>query len=55
MVSDDGFGIIGMRERVGTVGGTVDAGPRRGGGWRVRAVVPIRRNTTEPVTLGVRP
>ena len=55
VVSDDGFGIIGMRERVGTVGGTVDAGPRRGGGWRVRAVVPIRRNTTEPVTLGVRP
>ena len=54
LVSDDGFGIIGMRERVGTVGGTVEAGPRRGGGWKVRAVVPLRRETTEPVTSGAR-
>jgi signal transduction histidine kinase len=51
-VTDDGFGIIGMRERVGTIGGTVDAGPRRGGGWRVRAVIPLRRNTAEPIASG---
>lgn len=55
MVSDAGFGIIGMRERVGTVGGTVEAGPRRGGGWRVRAVMPLRRNATEPIASGARP
>jgi signal transduction histidine kinase len=52
VVTDDGFGIIGMRERVGTIGGSVDAGPRRGGGWRVRAVVPLKRTTSEPIASG---
>ena len=37
----DGFGILGMRERVGAVGGTVTAGPRAGGGWHVRARLPV--------------
>ena len=37
----DGFGIVGMRERVGAVGGTVTAGPRAGGGWQVRANLPV--------------
>ena len=34
-----GRGLTGMRERVETVGGSIEAGPA-GGGWRVRAVVP---------------
>jgi signal transduction histidine kinase len=38
----DGFGMIGMRERAAAVGGTVEAGPRAGGGWRVRSSVPLR-------------
>ena len=39
--SGEGFGIVGMRERVATVGGKLTTGPRVGGGWRVRAVFPI--------------
>lgn len=37
-----GFGLIGMRERVEALGGTLAAGPRPGGGWVVRAKVPLR-------------
>jgi signal transduction histidine kinase len=35
-----GRGIIGMRERVRTLGGSLDAGPREGGGFAVRATIP---------------
>jgi signal transduction histidine kinase len=37
-----GHGLIGMRERVAVHGGEFSAGPRLGGGWQVRAVVPVR-------------
>jgi signal transduction histidine kinase len=53
-VTDDGFGtphdlvevsggngLIGMRERAGVLGGTLEAGPNPGGGWRVRGVLPL--------------
>jgi len=36
-----GFGLIGMRERVGAVGGSMTAGPRPGGGWWLRASLPL--------------
>ncbi|MFJ8590496.1 sensor histidine kinase [Streptomyces sp. NPDC093598] len=36
-----GFGLVGMRERARSVGGTLDAGPRTGGGFEVRAVLPL--------------
>jgi len=35
-----GNGLRGIAERVGALGGYVDAGPRRGGGFGVHAILP---------------
>jgi signal transduction histidine kinase len=40
--SPNGFGLVGMRERVAAYDGELVAGPRTGGGWRVRATFPLR-------------
>lgn len=37
----EGQGLRGMRERVAALGGDVVAGPAPGGGWRVRATIPL--------------
>lgn len=37
----DGFGLVGMRERVGLLGGRLSTGPRPGGGFRVAARLPL--------------
>jgi signal transduction histidine kinase len=36
-----GYGLVGMRERAVAAGGRLHAGPRPGGGWRVRATFPV--------------
>jgi len=36
-----GLGQIGMRERLAAIGGTLEAGPRKRGGYLVRATVPL--------------
>ena len=40
-VAGTGKGIVGMRERVGALGGELEAGPRPDGGFRVRARLPL--------------
>ncbi|MFD5537651.1 sensor histidine kinase [Streptomyces sp. NPDC127079] len=39
--SEQGFGLIGMRERAGMLGGRLSAGPRPEGGFRVAARLPL--------------
>lgn len=39
-VGGTGFGLVGVAERVGTLGGQLTAGPEPGGGWAVRASIP---------------
>ncbi|WP_412537778.1 histidine kinase [Longispora sp. K20-0274] len=41
--AEGGHGLLGMRERISVVGGTLSAGPATGGGFRVRAVLPYRQ------------
>ncbi|MDG4860594.1 sensor histidine kinase [Streptomyces sp. T-3] len=42
-----GNGLAGMRERAAALGGTIEAGPRADGGFRVRAVLPQRHEAKE--------
>ncbi|MEE1938748.1 histidine kinase [Streptomyces sp. TRM 70361] len=53
-----GAGLIGMRERVGLLGGDFSAGPAAGPGggerWEVRAVLPVAEERTEARTEGTR-
>jgi signal transduction histidine kinase len=48
-----GHGLLGMRERVTALGGTLTTGPRYGGGFRVHAILPVDTHTdthTDPHT-----
>jgi signal transduction histidine kinase len=43
-----GLGLIGMRERVSALGGRLQAGPREGGGFQVRAELPAQAKARGP-------
>ncbi|WP_231488316.1 sensor histidine kinase [Brevibacterium sp. VCM10] len=42
-----GLGIVGMRERMTALGGSLEAGPKSRGGWIVRARIPYPRSTAD--------
>lgn len=44
--SNSGHGLVGMRERVAMLGGSLQAGPRESGGFLVSATLPLERVTT---------
>ena len=46
-----GHGLVGMRERALLYGGTFDAGAHLGGGWRVRARIPLAEEAKRAVTV----
>ncbi|GAA3639899.1 histidine kinase [Kineosporia mesophila] len=46
--SGSGNGVRGMRERAAAVGGTLEAGPRPTGGWRVSAALPLSARKEAP-------
>ncbi|MEU0169158.1 sensor histidine kinase [Streptomyces iakyrus] len=41
-----GHGLLGMRERVTALRGTLTTGPRYGGGFRVHAILPVKNRTS---------
>ncbi|MEV8318241.1 histidine kinase [Streptomyces sp. NPDC059900] len=46
--SSSGFGLKGLAERVGLIGGSIQAGPVTSGGWGVEATLPVPPSPSQP-------
>ncbi|MEV6772069.1 histidine kinase [Nocardia sp. NPDC051030] len=46
-IPGSGLGLVGMRERIAVLGGTLSAGRNPNGGWTVRATIPLTRDLLE--------
>lgn len=46
-IEGSGLGLVGMRERVAVLGGSLDVGPAADGAWRVHASIPLRPGPAE--------
>jgi signal transduction histidine kinase len=53
LAAGTGHGLIGMRERAASVGGSLEAGPRPEGGYRVAAVLPVEGGRDDVISGGV--
>ncbi|MGV9456009.1 sensor histidine kinase [Streptomyces sp. NPDC003635] len=51
-VEGGGHGLLGMRERVTALRGTLTTGPRYGGGFRVHAILPVKTRTATTAEPG---
>ncbi|MGK8557087.1 sensor histidine kinase [Nocardia gipuzkoensis] len=51
-IEGSGLGLVGMRERVAVLGGSMEAGPDADGAWRVHASIPLRPGSAECAELG---
>jgi signal transduction histidine kinase len=47
---NSGHGLVGMRERAASAGGTLEAGPATGGGFQVTAALPLHADQADPPT-----
>ncbi|MFF0409178.1 sensor histidine kinase [Kitasatospora sp. NPDC004745] len=52
-VTGGGYGLVGLTERVGALGGRLDAGPDGGGGFRLSARLPAPERPPDPAPAAV--
>nr|WP_208853134.1 hypothetical protein [Streptomyces albofaciens] len=45
-----GYGLLGLTERMSALGGTLEYGPTRDGGWHIAATLPTRSGPDAPTT-----
>ena len=47
-----GYGLVGLRERVDQLGGSIQSGPGKNGGFEVEVSIPLQEVTNDPGSAG---